>query len=92
MFARKLSLDLHSAEGATPVPQAWMEQFFLRDFTGHSAFDETLPTAAGLLETSFAVDPREVKVQFENWLRGRKTIPPETVLTVTSVPPGEVSG
>jgi len=92
MFARKLRLDLDGAEGTAPVPLAWMDQFFLRDFTGHSAFDETLPAAGGLLEASFAVDPHEVKVQFEDWLRGRKMIPPETALTVTSSPAGEVSG
>jgi hypothetical protein len=87
MFARKLQLDLRSAGGSlTPAPRAWLDQFFLRDFTGHSAFDETLPTADGLLEASFAVEPAEVQRQFEKWLRGRKMIPPETGLLVTAAP------
>jgi hypothetical protein len=82
VFARKLSVTLEEGGTRRPVPRAWLEQFFLRDFTGHSAFDETLPTADGILETSFAVDPSEVRSQLGKWLRGRKMIPPETLLTV----------
>jgi len=59
-----------------------MDQFFLRDFTGSSAFDETLPAADGVLEAGFAVNPEEVRSQFEKWLRGRKMIPPQAELTV----------
>lgn len=90
MFARKLRLDLRAPGGAlVPVPQAWLDQFFLRDFTGHSAFDETLPAADGLLEAGFAVDPAGVQRQFETWLRGRKMIPPETELLLTLAPADE---
>jgi hypothetical protein len=82
MFARKLRVTLRREDGESPTPKAWMDQFFLRDFTGSSAFDETLPAADGVLEAGFAVDPEEVRSQFEKWLRGRKMIPPETELTV----------
>lgn len=80
MFARKLKLTLRSPDGEAPVPKAWMDQFFMRNFTGSSAFDETLPAGDGLLEAGLAVSPDEVKSQFEKWLRGRKMIPPETEL------------
>lgn len=78
MFARKLALTLSGA----PVPKAWLDQFFMRDFTGCSAFDETLPAGDGKLEASFRVDPEELKAQFEEWLRGRKMIGPDAELAV----------
>lgn len=79
MFARKLELILVGPAGERrPVPMAWLEQFFLRDFTGSSAFDETLPVADGVLETGLEVDAGEVRAQLEKWLRGRKMIGPDT--------------
>jgi hypothetical protein len=74
MFAQKLKLTILESDGETLVPMAWLDQFFMRSFTGSSAFDETLPVADGLLEASLRVAPCEVKAQFEKWLRGRKTI------------------
>ncbi len=82
MFARRLLVTLAAPEGRRPAPRTWMEQFFLRDFTGHSAFDETLPAADGVLEAGLRVDPAEVRAQFERWLRGRKMIPPDTAVEV----------
>ena len=82
MFARKLRL----AVDERPVPKAWLDQFFMRDFTGSSAFDETLPVGDGELEVGLGVDAAEVKVQFEKWLRGRKMIPEGTELVVSPPP------
>ncbi len=78
MFAQKLKLTV----AGKPVPKAWLDQFFMRYFTGHSAFDETLPVADGEMEAGSAVKPEEVKAQFENWLRGRKMIGPEAEVEV----------
>ncbi len=83
MFARKLKLALRTEGAESPVPAAWLEQFFLRDFTGSSAFDETLPAGDGVLEAGLGVDPAEVKAQFERWLRGRKMIPASAELVVS---------
>lgn len=82
MYARKLQLTLTGDGADRPVPKAWLDQFFMRNFTGYSAFDDTLPTADGLLETGTAVEAGEVKEQFEKWLKGRKMIAPETQLNV----------
>lgn len=84
MFARKLILELEAGGERKPVPHAWLEQFFLRDFTGHSAFDETLPAGDGILEAGYRVSEVDVQAQFERWLRGRKMIPPETGLRLSS--------
>jgi hypothetical protein len=82
VFAQKLKLALRSDTGESAVPKAWLDQFFMRNFTGYSAFDETLPVADGILETGLLVNPDEVKAQFEKWLRGRKMISPETQLLI----------
>ncbi len=56
MFAQKLTLTIVTSGSETPVSKAWMDQFFMRSFTGYSAFDETLPVSDGVLETGFGVD------------------------------------
>lgn len=63
----------------------------MRNFTGLSAFDETLPVEDGVLEAGLSVRPDEVRTQFEKWLRGRKLIPPETRLRVDRLIPGSGS-
>ncbi len=73
MFARKLRIEL-TGEERRPVPREWLEQFFLRDFTGSSAFDETLPAGDGVLEAGLRVDAERVRSELERWLRGRKMI------------------
>jgi hypothetical protein len=83
MFARKLTIRLRGEGGESAVPKAWLDQFFMRNFTGSSAFDETLPADDGVLEAGFQVDPEEVRSQFEKWLRGRKMIPAGTELVVS---------
>ncbi len=82
MFARKLKLVLVYEGGESAVPKAWLDQFFMRNFTGYSAFDNTLPAADGLLEAGADVDAGQIKLQFEKWLRGRKMIPAGTELIV----------
>ena len=77
MFAQKLSVTVREEGVERAAPRAWLEQFFMRDFTGSSAFDETLVTGEGELEAGFGVETEEVRAQFEKWLRGRKMIAPE---------------
>ena len=74
MFAQKLRVTVTAGGVEAPAPRAWLEQFFMRDFTGSSAFDETLVTGEGELEAGFGVRAEEAKAEFERWLRGRKMI------------------
>ncbi len=82
MFAQKLSLTLEGGGTRTPVPKAWLDQFFMRDFAGSSAFDETLATGDGELEAGLAVDPVQVQAELEKWLRGRRMIGADVTLRV----------
>jgi hypothetical protein len=88
VFAQKLRVTLRAEGVETPAPQAWLEQFFMRDFTGSSAFDETLVTGDGELEAGFSVRPEEARAKFERWLRGRKTIAAEAEVEVRASPAG----
>ena len=82
MFARKLQLELVEGGTACPAPKEWLDQFFMRNFIGLSAFDETLVTGEGRMEAGLGVQPEQVREHFEKWLRGRKMISPETRLEV----------
>ncbi len=68
MFARKIRVEILKAEGAEPCPLDWLDSFFMRSFTGRSAFDETLPVAAGEIEASFRVDLVALQTDLEDWL------------------------
>jgi hypothetical protein len=47
---------------------AWLDSFFMRSFTGRSAFDESLPVDEGLIEVGFGVDLQALKADLEDWL------------------------
>ena len=74
MFARKLRIEVAGQAGVRPVPKDWLDQFFMRNFTGLSAFDETLVTGDGELEAGLGVEPELVRDHLEKWLRGRKLL------------------
>ncbi|MFN3324457.1 MAG: hypothetical protein ACK5AZ_13250 [Bryobacteraceae bacterium] len=82
MFAVRLSLTLQEAGRKSPVPKPWLDQFFMRNFTGYTAFDDTLVRGDGALEAGLLVDPSEVREKFEAWLRGRKMIEAGATLAV----------
>jgi len=88
MFALSFHVSLCAGEDQTPAPKAWLDQFFMRNFTGHRAFDETLPVADGLLEAAYSVRPEEICELFERWLHGRKLIGSGTRLAVSRVERG----
>jgi hypothetical protein len=68
MFARKIQVEVLEPKGPRPCPLAWLDSFFMRSFTGRSAFDDTLPVADGLLEAGFAVDLGALQPHLEDWL------------------------
>ena len=68
MFARQIQVEVLEPEGPRPCPLAWLDSYFMRSFTGHSAFDETLPVADGLFEAGFAVDLETLRPDLEDWL------------------------
>ncbi len=68
MFARKIRVEVLEPGGPRACPLAWLDSYFMRSFTGRSAFDETLPVADGQLEVSFRVDLETLQTDLENWV------------------------
>lgn len=69
MFARKLRVELVSAQGARACPQKYLDSFAMRGFTGQSRFDETLPVADGEMEASWRAPIAELGPALEDWFR-----------------------
>ncbi len=67
MFARKIRVNIVSAECPRACPREWLDSFCMRSFTGREAFDETLPVADGALEVSFQVDTNGLRADMEDW-------------------------
>ena len=75
MFARKLRVEIEEEGRRRACPLDWLDQCFMRHFTGLSALEETLPVADGLLEAGLGVSLETLTQHFEGWLQGRKLIP-----------------
>jgi hypothetical protein len=68
VFARRIEAQLLHGQRTRPCPLPWLDSFFMRSFTGHSAFDDSLPLADGLIEAGFAIDLQALKADLEEWL------------------------
>ena len=68
VFARRIRVQLLNPGGPRACPIAWLDNFFMRSFTGRSAFDESLPVADGLIEVGFGVELEDLRVDLEDWL------------------------
>jgi len=84
MFARRLQIEVDQDGRPRPCPLEWLDQFFMRHFTGISGLDDTLPVAEGRLEAGLDVDLNVLHREFEKWLRGRKLIAPGAELRITT--------
>ncbi|MGD0227459.1 MAG: hypothetical protein ABSF71_34500 [Terriglobia bacterium] len=67
MFARKIRVEVASAQGLRLCPLAWLDSFCMRSFTGREVFDETLPVEDGAMEISFQVDSDALRIDMEDW-------------------------
>jgi hypothetical protein len=73
LYARKLKADILIAGKRRPAPLDWLDSFCMRNFTGSAEFDDTLPTADGLLEAGLNVDSARLATAMSDWFtkRGR---------------------
>jgi hypothetical protein len=65
MFSRRI----HVIHNGQPCPQAWLDNFSMRNFTNDAVFDDTLPAADGLLEAGARVPLEALKAAMEDWFR-----------------------
>lgn len=71
MYARRFKVDVTIDGVEQPCPLDWLDRFCMRDFTRASAFDDTLPVAAGELEASMRVDADALADALSEWLTER---------------------
>ena len=68
MFARRIQVQILGLHGPSACPIGWLDSYFMRSFTGRSAFDESLPVADGTIEVGFGVDLGALQEDLEHWL------------------------
>ena len=69
MFSRKISVQYEQDGNLVPCPLKWLDSFSMRSFTNASAFDDTLPTADGVMEIGERVPLDQLKDAMEDWFR-----------------------
>lgn len=82
MFARKLTVEIVEGVRRRAAPQEWLDEYFMKNFIRPGAFDETLVTGEGEMETGLGVAPEAVRQALEAWWRGRKAIGREAQVEV----------
>jgi len=71
MYAQKLKVEIVVEGERRPCPLEWLDSFCMRNFTGAAEFDDTLPTAEGMLEASLRVEPARLAAALAAWLTQR---------------------
>jgi hypothetical protein len=71
MYARKLEAKLRVGGECKPVPLEWLDAFCMRNFTGSSEFDDTLPLGDGRLEAGLKVEPARQAAAMGEWFTKR---------------------
>lgn len=86
MFLRKLRVEYQRAgdpsAAPSPCPIRWIDNFAMRNFTNDAVFDDTLPTADGLLEVGLRVPLDRLQSSMEDWFRRKGYLKPGDRLLV----------
>ena len=71
MFARKLQVEICRGAERQLMPLDWLDSFCMRNFTGSSEFDDTLPLADGQLEAGLNIQLERLTAAMEEWFTKR---------------------
>ena len=83
MFARKVHVEYESNGRRQPAPLKWLDSFAMRNFTNDQVFDDTLPTADGVIEIGARVPLDRLKMAMEDWFRRKGYLAKEAALLVS---------
>ena len=84
MFARKIRVEYEKNGQRLPCPIKWLDNFSMRNFTNATVFDDTLPTADGIMEIGKNVPIDELKTAMEDWFQRKGYLPKNTALILTA--------
>jgi hypothetical protein len=82
MFARKIRVEYDNNGQRRPCPMKWLDNFSMRNFTNASVFDDTLPTADGIMEIGRNVPLDDLKAAMEDWFQRKSYLAKGSHLTV----------
>jgi hypothetical protein len=82
MFSRKIRVEYAQDGKRLPCPLKWLDSFSMRSFTNASAFDDTLPTADGVMEIGERVPIDQLLEAMEDWFRRKGYLPKDSRLEV----------
>ena len=85
MFSRKIRVEYDENGTRHACPLKWMDSFSMRNFTNASVFDDTLPTADGLIEIGAKVPIGTLRDAMEDWFRRKSYLPTGAKLLVTEL-------
>jgi hypothetical protein len=86
MFVRRILVERVDLSGEhSRCPIHWIDNFAMRNFTNDAVFDDTLPSADGLLEAGHGVPLDRLGVAMEDWFRRKGYLKPEERLSVKEV-------
>lgn len=85
MFARKIRVEYESHGQRHPAPLKWLDSFAMRNFTNDQVFDDTLPTADGVIEIGARVPLDRLKTAMEDWFRRKGYLKPGASLVVAEI-------
>ena len=83
MFARKVHVEYESNGRRQPAPLKWLDSFAMRNFTNDQVFDDTLPTADGVIEIGARVPLDRLKMAIEDWFRRKGYLAKDAALLVS---------
>lgn len=85
MYARKIRVE-YEENGQRKLAQLkWLDSFSMRSFTNDPVFDDTLPTADGVMEIGARVPLDRLRHDMEDWFRRKSYLPQGSALVVEEV-------
>ena len=83
MFFRKIRVEYEAHGRRHPAPLKWLDSFAMRNFTNDQVFDDTLPTADGVIEIGARVPLDRLKMAMEDWFRRKGYLAKDAALMVS---------
>lgn len=83
MFARKIRVEYEADGRRHAAPLKWLDSFAMRNFTNDQLFDDTLPTADGVIEIGARVPLDRLKTAMEDWFRRKGYLAKDAALMVS---------
>ncbi|HEX9119017.1 MAG TPA: hypothetical protein VF840_00605 [Terriglobales bacterium] len=83
MFARKIRVEYEADGRRHAAPLKWLDSFAMRNFTNDQVFDDTLPTADGVIEIGERVPLDRLKTAMEDWFRRKGYLAKDAALMVS---------